>query len=151
MGEVRRYFCCTDNLSGCKILGGIQLVYIGIAFILAIYALSTMSDSDKSFEGLSDNEKDAARGLAGILLTAIFGLLLLFPIFLIVGAVKRNSCLLMTCIILNGLGLPFYVYEVFASIDAEIFQNLVGLGIGIWVELVAIGGYEEAKYSVNSV
>ena len=145
MGEVRRYFCCTDNLSGCKILGGIQLVYIGIAFILAIYALSTMSDSDKAFEGLSNNEKEAARGLAGIFLTAIFGLLLLSPIFLIVGAVKRNSCLLMTCIILNGLGLPFLIHRVFAS--AAIFQNLVGLGIGIWVELVAIGGYQEVKNS----
>lgn len=36
MGEVRRYFCCTDNLSGCKILGGVQLTFVGYFFILVI-------------------------------------------------------------------------------------------------------------------
>ena len=137
MGEVRRYFCCTTNLTACKIVGGIQLAFTGIGFILAIIiALSFVSDYN-------------SLGLVLITITALFGLMLLFPIFLIAGAANRNSCLLMTCIILHGLGLIYSVYAVFASIgaahSATIFKNLVGLGIGIWVELVTIGGYQEVK------
>ena len=131
MGEVRRYFCCTDNITGCKILGGIQLALIGIYFLLAIVALSSARSQD-----------ERTTFTAAVI---VFGLALLFPIFLVVGAAKRNSCLLMTCIILNALSLLFYAYAVFTSAGAVIFQNLVALGIGIWVELVAIGGYQEVK------
>ena len=131
MGEVRRYFCCTDNITGCKILGSIQLALTGICLLLAIVALSgAVSHDDRRV--LTEE-------------VIVFGLSLLFPIFLVVGAAKRNSCLLMTCIILNALSLLFYAYAVFTSAGAVIFQNLVALGIGIWVELVAIGGYQEVK------
>ena len=137
MGGVRRYFCCTTNLTACKIVGGIQLAFTGIGFILAIIiALSFVSDYN-------------SLGLVLITITALFGLMLLFPIFLIAGAANRNSCLLMTCIILNALSFPIYAVAVFASIYKLqylfLFMTLVDLGIGIWVELVAIGGYQEVK------
>ena len=145
MAEVRRYFCCTDNLTGCKILGGFQLVFCMIAFIVTIVLFCAVSREHEL------NKVGTAVWAIALVLLIFTGLWLLFPILLIVGAVKRNSCLLMTCIILNGLTLPFYAYATFTGTGAAIVEHLIGLGIGIWVELVAIGGYEEAKYSVNSV
>ena len=120
MGKVRRYFCCTANLTGCKILGGIQLALIGIYLFLTIITLSAMSNRDNdAFSGLSDRQKKIAQGIAYLVLIIdiiFLGLMLLFPIFLIVGAAKRNACLLMTYIILNALSLNYYAaYAVFSS------------------------------------
>ena len=153
MGEVRRYFCCTDNITGCKILGGIQLVYCIIALILAIVLFSAVSVSNADKENLDEDEA-ALVTIAWVIALVVLvftGLGLLVPIILIVGAVKRNSCLLMTYVILNGLAIPFHVYGIFTGTVAAIFEHLIGLGIGIWVTLVAAGGYQEVKNSVNSV
>ena len=40
MAEVRKYFCCTDNLTGCKIIGGVQFVLNATWLIISIIELS---------------------------------------------------------------------------------------------------------------
>ena len=123
MGEVRRYFCCTDNLSGCKILGGVQLTFVGIIFILTIIDLAPALATDHG-RGID---------IAVVVVIVIFGVMLLIPILLVVGAAKRNSCLLMAWLILNGMVILCCVIALFKEVgDAKIIvRNLVGLGLAI--------------------
>ena len=156
----RRYFCCTDNLTGCKILGAIQLVFSIIAFIFAIVdvaSFSAVSVSDVDNENLDNGEATLVTTAWVILLVVLVltGLWLLVPIMLIVGAVKRNSCLLLTYRILNGLTIPGHAYGLFIAIRAlsvvGIFWHLIGISIGLWVTFVAVGAYQDVKNSVHSV
>ena len=78
-----------------------------------------------------------------------FGVMLLIPNLLVVGAAKRNSCLLMAWLILIGMVILCCVIALFKEVgDAKIIvRNLFGLGLAIWMELVGIGGYQEVTNS----
>ena len=39
MAKVRKYFCCTDNLTACKIIGGIEIIENAINLILTLLAV----------------------------------------------------------------------------------------------------------------
>ena len=40
---MRKYFCCTDNLTGSKIIGGIQ-IFLNINFVLNFMQLTRLED-----------------------------------------------------------------------------------------------------------
>ena len=64
MADLRKYFCCTDNLTGSKIIGGIQII-LNINFVL-------------NFMQLTRPEDDSGRlAIAFILILVAYGLSLL--------------------------------------------------------------------------
>ena len=131
--EVRRYFCCTDNLTGCKIIGGIQIALNAISLIFSIIALNVVLAKTNS--GLI--------AFLAIFLTVLLGLMLLCAIFLVVAAYKRSATMLMVWIILNGIGIAFLFLGLFFG-RGDI-PNLISIGIAIWAELIAIGARQEVK------
>ena len=74
MAEVRKYFCCTDNLTGCKIIGGVQIALYAISLIISIIALIAI----KAYATL-------------IVVVVILSWAILCAIFLVVAAVMRNA------------------------------------------------------------
>ena len=133
MAEVRRYFCCTDNLTGCKIIGGIQIALNAISLIFSIVALNVVLA--KANTGLI--------AFLAIFLVVLLGLMLLCAIFLVVAAYKRSATMLMVWIILNGIGIAFLFLGLFFG-RGDI-PNLITIGIALWAELIAIGARQEVK------
>ena len=133
MAEVRRYFCCTDNLTGCKIIGGIQIALNAISLIFSIVALNVVLA--KANTGLI--------AFLAIFLVVLLGLMLLCAIFLVVAANKRSATMLMVWIILNGIGIAFLFLGLFFG-GGDI-PNLITIGIALWAELIAIGARQEVK------
>ena len=150
MTEERRYFCCTDNLTGCKILGAIQLFFSFIALILVIVDIVVFGENPDKGEATLVT----TTWVTLLVLLFLTGLWLLVPIMLIFGAIKRNPCLMMTYLILNGLSIVGHAYGIFRAIReisvVAIFGQFMGLGIALWATLVAGGGYQEVKNSVHS-
>ena len=67
---MRKYFCCTDNLTGSKIIGGIQII-LNINFVL-------------NFMQLTRPEDDSGRlAIAFILILVAYGLSLLSKVQLL--------------------------------------------------------------------
>ena len=132
MGAVRKYFCCTDNITGCKIIGGIQLTLSVIFLGLYIFVYTQVE------------QKDAKTiAIVGIVL---MGLAQLLSILLVVAAATRNFTLLMIWTILYGVILLVLFIGVILDPTTEmIVGNLICLGLGFWAELVAIGALQEVN------
>ena len=128
MAEVRKYFCCTDNLTGCKIIGGVQIALYAISLIISIIALIAI----KAYATL-------------IVVVVILSLAILCAIFLVVAAVMRNATMLMVWIIVNGIGIALSFLGLFGGGIIAIIQGLVSIAFGIWAELIAIGARKEVK------
>ena len=140
MAEVRKYFCCTDNLTGCKIIGGIQIALNAILLIFSVVALNVVLAN-------SQQANTGPIAFLAIFLTVPLGLMLLCAILLVVAANKRSATMLMVWIILNGIGIAFLFFGLFfgrGDIRALI-PNLITIGIALWAELIAIGAREEVK------
>ena len=133
MAEVRKYFCCTDNLTGCKIIGGIQIALNAILLIFSVV-----------FNVVLANHQQANTGpiaFLAIFIAVLLGLMLLCAIFLVVAAYKRSATMLMVWIILNGIGIAF----LFLGLFFGAIPNLITIGIALWAELIAIGARQEVK------
>ena len=52
MAEVRKYFCCTDNLTGCKIIGGIQIALNAILLIFSVVFNVVLANHQQPNTGL---------------------------------------------------------------------------------------------------
>ena len=151
MAEVRKYFCCTDNLTGCKIIGGVGIALNVIWLIISLIAYWEMSW----------NEWEDRNQTMLIYAITIFGLKSLSYIFLIIAACKRNATLLIVFIILIGLDILLRLYGVAMStlpslyghvewgIPIFIAQSLVSNGLCVWAQLIAIGAREEVKSYAN--
>ena len=90
MAEVRKYFCCTDNLTGCKIIGGVQFVLNAIWLIISIIELSQIPAY-------------AHVQTMAIIAAVILGLKILCSIFLLSAVKERSATMLMVWIVLNGV------------------------------------------------
>ena len=132
MGAVRKYFCRTDNITGCKIIGGIQLTLSVIFLGLYIFVYTQVEQKD--------GKTIAIVGMV------VMGLAQLLSILLVVGAATRNFTLLMIWTILYGVILLVLFIGVILDPTTEmIVGNLICLGLGFWAELVAIGALQEVK------
>ena len=153
MAEVRKYFCCTDNLTGCKIIGG-----FGIA-LNVIWLFISLIASWKMIMGWGYVQTVQTMAIYAI---TIFGLKSLSYIFLIIAACKRNATLLMVFIILIGLidillSLCGVAMSTFPSLYGHVVwgssvfiaQSLVSIGLCVWAQLIAIGAREEVKSYAN--
>ena len=139
--EVRRYFCCTDNLTGCKIIGGIQIALNAISLIFSIVALNVVLANGQQANDTFVHARLIA--FLAIFLVVLLGLMLLCAIFLVVAANKRSATMLMVWIILNGIGIAFLFLGLFFG-RGDI-PNLITIGIALWAELIAIGARQEVK------
>ena len=90
MAEVRKYFCCTDNLTGCKIIGGVQFVLNAFWLIISIIELSQIPAY-------------AHVQTMAIIAAVILGLKILCSIFLLSAVKERSATMLMMWIVLNGV------------------------------------------------
>ena len=138
MTPIRRYFCCTDNITGCKILGGIWFTLIVFFSIFAIVELKLQHITN------------AATILVVLMIIVVS---LSFAILLVIGAVQRNSTLLTTWMVLNGILIMLTMFQIVDAycigprdilIQAMIIL-LTCLGLEVWTELVAYGAYQEVK------
>ena len=155
MAEVRKYFCCTDNLTGCKIIGGVGIALNVIWLIISLIA------SCETIMGWGFMGWCYIRQIMPIYAVIIFGLKSLSYIFLIIAACKRNATLLMVFIILIGLGILLSLYGVAMSALPSLYgtmvfgnpvfiaQSLVSIGVCVWAQLIAIGVREEVKSYAN--
>ena len=134
MAEVRKYFCCTDNLTGCKIIGGVQIALYAISLIISIVALIAIN---------AEHSDDAYAIATLIVVVVILSLAILCAIFLVVAAVMRNATMLMVWIIVNGIGIALSFLGLFGGGLIAIIQGLVSIAFGIWAELIAIGARKE--------
>ena len=134
MAEVRKYFCCTDNLTGCKIIGGVQIALYAISLIISIVALIPI------------NKEHSDNAYAIIVVVVILSLAILCAIFLVVAAVMRNATMLMVWIVVNAIGIVLSFLGLFGGGGIiVIIQNLASIVFGIWAELIAIGARQEVK------
>ena len=148
MAEVRKYFCCTDNLTGCKIIGG-----FGIALNVIWLFISLIASCE--YWGWCYVQTMTIYALV------IFGLKSLSYIFLIIAACKRNATLLMVFIILILLDILLSLCGVAMSAWPGLYghvvwgrglfiaQSLVSIGLCVWAQLIAIGAREEVKSYEN--
>ena len=134
MAEVRKYFCCTDNLTGCKIIGGVEFVLNAILLIISIIELSQIPAYVRTM---------------AIIAAVILGLKILCSIFLLSAVKERSATMLMVWIVLNGVFIALRLDGLFGGGGPggpiAIIQSLVSIGLGIWAELIAIGAREDVK------
>ena len=104
MVEVRKYFCCTDNPTAYKIIGGVQI---------ALYAIFLIKILDTL--------------VIPIIAAVWLGSLILCAISLVVAASKRSAT--MVWIVLNGIGLIITLLY-----GKDIIQRLIRMFIAIIVE-----------------
>ena len=153
MGEVTRFFLCTTNITGCKIFGGIQAVLNAIYLVLVIYGFALANDQfDQVHQQLRDAglyrhkfhqelaELSNTSNTLLIITMVIYSLAILISLMLIAGAMKRNSCLVKTWMVFNGLAILAYAYGTFFNGK---WKNLAVLAVAIWSELVAFGALKE--------
>ena len=153
MGEVTRFFCCTTNIIGCKIFGGIQAVLNAVYLALIIYAQVVVNDRfdqlHRQYAGLIDYQTrkqlanlSATSNIVLSITMAIYSLAILFSLMLIAGAMKRNTCLVKTWMVFNALAILAYAYGSFFNGK---WKNLGGLAVAVWSELIAYGALKEIK------
>ena len=164
MAEVRQYFCCTNNLTACKIVGGVQIalnvIYLIIS-VMAINAANALANAHANAyqnayqHGYSYNHATTATALSftTILVVVLFGGGILCGILLVVGASKRSATMLMVWIVLNGICVGSYFFLFIYSIARHMppieafIRPLTIIGLGIWSELIAIGARQDVKKS----
>ena len=153
MGEVKRFFLGTTNITGCKIFGGIQAGLNAGYLIVVIYGFALANDQfDQVHQQLRDaglyrhkfhqelaNLSNTSNTLL-IITMVIYSLAILISLMLIAGAMKRNSCLVKTWMVFNGLAILAYAYGTFFNGK---WKNLAVLAVAIWSELVAFGALKE--------
>ena len=109
MADVKKYFCGTDNLTACKIIGGVQIA------LYAIFLIKILTSKDT---------------LVILIIGAVWlGSLILCAISLVVAASKRSATMLMVWIVLNGIGLIITLLY-----GKDIIQRLIRMFIAIIVE-----------------
>ena len=152
MAEVRKYFCATDNVTGSKIIGGIQIalnISFVVNFVLAVQAAQAARPEDHS----------GHIQIAFILILIAYGLGLLVSILLVAGAAKGNAAMIKAYLILNSIViLVILVGRIFGfsgwlkiggggALNSFVkpFQGTIGLGMAIWAEVVAFGAHQEIK------
>ena len=153
MGEVTRFFLCTTNITGCKIFGGIQAGLNAIYLVLVIYGFALANDQfDQVHQQLRDAglyrhkfhqelaELSNTSNTLLIITMVIYSLAILISLMLIAGAMKRNSCLVKTWMVFNGLAILAYAYGTFFNGK---WKNLAVLAVAIWSELIAFGALKE--------
>ena len=153
MGEVKRFFLCTTNITGCKIFGGIQAGLNAGYLIVVIYGFALANDQfDQVHQQLRDAglyrhkfhqelaELSNTSNTLLIITMVIYSLAILISLMLIAGAMKRNSCLVKTWMVFNGLAILAYAYGTFFNGK---WKNLAVLAVAIWSELVAFGALKE--------
>ena len=143
MGEVRKYFCCTDNLTGCKIVGGVQIALNAILLIISLVGISAANEIVSQHQDRRGGDASATLGAVAIVVLVVYGLGILVATLLVVGAVNRSASMLMVWIVLNAIGIALSFIGLFGG--GGIIQSLAAIGIGIWAELIAIGAREEVK------
>ena len=146
MAKVRKYFCCTDNLTACKIIGGIEIVENAIMLLLSLIAVTGVAAASQ--QGQIQKKEAGFWGAGAIILIVIFGLRLLCAIFLVVAASKRSAKMLMVWIILNCIGIAFLLIG-FSGGTEYIIQSLTAIGLSIWALLIAIGARQEVQKGAN--
>ena len=155
-----KFFCCTNNLTGCKIVGGVQIALNVIFLIISVMAISAANAHANAYHnayqhGYSYNHATAVRdavSFATILVAVFFGGGILCGILLVVGASKRSATMLMVWIVLNGICIGWDAYKLFKGLMTTIeAKYLIGylafIGLDIWAELIAIGARQDVKKS----
>ena len=143
-----KFFCCTNNLTGCKIIGGVQIAGNAIMLIRTLIAVTEIA-------AVSQHpyvQKDAAATnlvALGILLIVVFGLAILCAIFLVVAASKRSAQMLMVWIVLNCIGIALLLIGLGANNSKSNSSVLVSIGLSIWALLIAIGARQEVQSGAN--
>ena len=154
-----KFFCCTNNLTGCKIVGGVQIALNVIFLIISVMAISAANAHANAYHnayqhGYSYNHATAVRdavSFATILVSVFFGGGILCGILLVVGASKRSATMLMVWIVLNGICVGSYLFLFIYSIGRHmppieaLIKPLTIIGLGIWAELIAIGARQDVK------
>ena len=144
MAEVRKYFCTTDNVTGSKIIGGIQIA-LNVSFVVNFVQLTRPEDDS------------GVLAIAFILILVAYGLGLLVSILLVAGATKGNPAMIKAYLILNSIViLVILVGRITAFLGVlkvgpggafnafvKPFQGTIGLGMAIWAEVVAFGAHQE--------
>ena len=131
MAEVRQYCCCTNNLTACKIVGGVQIALNAIVLII-FFSLFNEFQSQR-FIGVAT------------FVAVVFGSGFLSAILLVVAASKRSATMLMVWIVLNGIGIGLGVIGLFrpfffdSDSDYSLIGSFISIGLEIWAELIAIG------------
>ena len=119
-----KFFCCTNNLTGCKIVGGVQIALNVIYLIISVMAISAANAHAHANayhnayqHGYSYNHATAdAVSIATIIVAVLFGGGILCGILLVVGASKRSATMLMVWIVLNGICVGSYFFLFIYSI-----------------------------------
>lgn len=133
MGEVPRFFCCTDNRTGCKILGGILAVLNWLSLIGSV-SVSVISDH------ISTQDK--------VIIIATYSIGIFSNVLLIVGAMKRSRPLLLMWMIFNVIVIVGYAYN---SLYNNIWiADFAAIPIAIWAELVGYGAIKEELDGSNT-
>ena len=147
MAEVRKYFCCTDNLTACKIIGGVEIAENAINLILTLLAVIGVAATSQQDQ---IQKKEAGFwGAVTIIFIVIFGLRLLSAIFLVVAASKRSATMLKVWIILQCIGIAFLLIIGLGAGTEDIIEVLVSIGLSIWALLIAIGARQEVQSGAN--
>ena len=161
-----KFFCCTNNLTGCKIVGGVQIALNVIYLMLLVVAIHRANAANamvnKVYHQYSQHHP-AIRNYHHQASTTkqildyygigfvLFGGGILCGILLVVGASKRSATMLMVWIVLNGICIGWYVYQLFKVLGLmtakALIEYLALIGLGIWAELIAIGARQDVKKS----
>ena len=142
MGEVTRFFCCTTNIEGCKLFGGILAVLNAVYLVMNIYTLVIVNERFDFTRNIYSELPELGTSLALTIATMIHSLAILISLMLIAGAMKRESCLVMTWMLFNGLTILAYVYECFFKGE---WKDLGAVAVASWSELIAYGALQEIK------
>ena len=173
MAEVRKYFFCTDNLTACKIIGGIQIASNTILLFISVVALIDRGVSEPARENPLDfvitiaqwftysnrggNDAPTKPYFLESLVAVWYGLGILLAIYLVIAASKRNVPMITAWMFLNliGIGWSFYtLFEPRAGLASEEtpkarIEIFISIGLGVWAELIAIGATQEVKSEKN--
>ena len=163
-----KFFCCTNNLTGCKIVGGVQIALNVIYLMLLVVAIHRANAANamvnKVYHQYSQHHP-AIRNYHHQASTTkqildyygigfvLFGGGILCGILLVVGASKRSATMLMVWIVLNGICVGSYLFLFIYSIGRHmppieaLIKPLTIIGLGIWAELIAIGARQDVKKS----
>ena len=134
MAEVTKYCCCTNNLTGCKIIGGVQIALYAM-MLIAFCVLTAFPRGDMTL---------------AIFVFVVLGLEILSAIFLIVAASKRSATMLLVWMVLNGIGIGVLLLDIFLS-PQNFISKLPGIALAIWAEIIADGARQEVKSEENIV
>ena len=132
MGEVTRFFCCANNITGCMIIGGI------LAVLNAMVVFVGWRSGILNVKHLAELAKTSL---------VIYSLAILISLMLVLGAMKRNACMVKTWMFFNGLAILLYVIGSFFNGQ---WKNWVIAAVATWAELVAFGALKEIHDSSTS-